>query len=173
QLIASKYPKTMRSEWELINMYHVKLQQIAQSQAILDDYKNLTGLSRGHMSPSCHHPNASRPATFTLTNIVPQNAQLNMGAWQNYEEKTMVNESQGCTTTYVVVGAVPGNNYIAKGRVNIPSHIWLSACCEVGPNQRKTWAVIAQNNQNVVQTLSLGDLEGMLTQLYGRGQVSL
>ncbi|NXT21940.1 ENDD1 protein, partial [Syrrhaptes paradoxus] len=173
QLISSKFSKDMKTEGDIIKKYHIKLQQIAQSQAIFNDYRNLKGLSRGHLNPSCHHPNASRPATFTLTNIVPQDEKLNMGTWQTYEVETMANKSQGCTTTYIVVGAVPGNNYIPSGRVNIPSHIWSSACCELGPNQRKTWAVIAENDKDRVQLLTLGDLEDVLTQLYGRGQVSL
>ncbi|NWQ81872.1 ENDD1 protein, partial [Columbina picui] len=145
-----------------------------QVSAILQDYKNLTGYNRGHLNPSGQHcDSSSRTATFTLTNIVPQNEKLNGGAWNNYEQQTMMRRSQGCNTTYVIVGAVPGNNYIAKGRVNIPSYLWSSACCEVDTHRRKTWAVIAENDKNEVQLLTLGELEDILTQLYGREQVSL
>lgn len=82
-------------------------------------------------------------------------------------------KTQGCKTTYVVVGAVPGNNYIAKGRVNIPSYLWSSACCEVDTHHRKSWAVIAENDKNEVRLLTLGELEDELTRLYGGKQVSL
>ncbi|NXT21944.1 ENDD1 protein, partial [Syrrhaptes paradoxus] len=174
QLMGTAYPKTMEREWTLLNHFNVSSEQLSQSQAILQDYKNLTGLNRGHLNPSGHHPDSSsRTATFTLTNIVPQDEKLNGGAWNNYEQQTMIRRTQGCNTTYVIVGAVPGNNYIAKGRVNKPSYLWSSACCEVDTNQRKTWAVIAENDKNEVQLLTLGDLEDVLTQLYGRGQVSL
>ncbi|NXN31230.1 ENDD1 protein, partial [Nycticryphes semicollaris] len=174
QLMGEIYPKTMEREWTLINYFNVSLEQLFQSQAILKDYKNLTGLNRGHLNPSGHHSNSSsRTATFTLTNIIPQDEKLNGGAWNNYEQQTMISKTKGCTTTYVVVGAVPGNNYIAKGRVNKPSYIWSSACCEMGTNQRKSWAVIAENDKNEVQVITLGDLENRLTQLYRKGQVSL
>ncbi|KAM6302169.1 endonuclease domain-containing 1 protein-like [Podargus strigoides] len=174
ELMGLTYPKSMEKEWTLLNHFNVTLEQLSKSQAILQDYKNLTGLNRGHLNPSGHHSNSSsRMATFTLTNIVPQNEKLNGGAWNNYEQQTMIKNSQGCKTTYVVVGAVPGNNYIAKGRVNKPSYIWSSACCEVDNNHRKAWAVIAENDKNEVQLLTLGQLEDRLTDLYGRDQVSL
>ncbi|NXW58965.1 ENDD1 protein, partial [Eurystomus gularis] len=174
QLMGPTYPKTMERERTLLNHFGVSLEQLKESQAILQDYKNLTGLNRGHLNPSSHHHDpSSRTATFTLTNIVPQNEKLNGGAWNNYEQQTMIRRTQGCNNTYVVVGTVPGNNYIANGRVNKPSHIWSSACCEVDTNHRKAWAVIAENDKNEVQLLTLGQLEDMLTQLYGRDQVSL
>jgi len=174
KLMGSTYPKTMEKERTLLNYYNVSLEEISKTQAILQDYKNLTGLNRGHLNPNGHHADSSsRTATFTLTNIVPQNVKLNGGAWNNYEQQTMMKNTQGCKTTYVVVGAVPGNNYIAKGRVNKPSHIWSSACCEVDANHRKAWAVIAENDKNEVQLLTLGELEDVLTELYGRDQVYL
>lgn len=174
KLMGPTYPKTMEREWTLLNYFNVSLEQLSKSQAILKDYKNLTGLNRGHLNPSGHQPDSSsRTATFTLTNIVPQDEKLNGGAWNNYEQQTMIRRTQGCNTTYVVVGAVPGNNYIAKGRVNKPSYLWSSACCEVDTNHRKAWGVIAENDKNEVQLLTLGELEDVLTQLYGRGQVSL
>ncbi|XP_014804553.1 PREDICTED: endonuclease domain-containing 1 protein-like [Calidris pugnax] len=174
QLMGQTYPKTMEREWTLLNYFNISLEQLSESQAILKDYKNLTGLNRGHLNPSGHHSNSSnRTATFTLTNIIPQNEKLNGGAWNNYEQQTMISKTKGCTTTYVIVGAVPGNNYIAKGRVNKPSYIWSSACCEMGNNQRKTWAVIAENDKNEVEHLTLGELENRLTKLYNRGQVAL
>ncbi|XP_063180532.1 endonuclease domain-containing 1 protein-like [Chroicocephalus ridibundus] len=174
QLLGPTYPKTMEREWTLLNNFHISLEQLSDSQAILKDFKNLTGLNRGHLNPSSHHNDSnSRTATFTLTNIIPQDEKLNGGAWNNYEQQTMIKKTQGCKTTYVVVGAVPGNNYIAKGRVNKPSYIWSSACCEVDNNHRKAWAVIAENDKNAVELLTLGGLENRLTQLYRGNQVSL
>ncbi|NXT96081.1 ENDD1 protein, partial [Anhinga rufa] len=174
QLIGPIYPKSMKSEYNLLKNYKVTKEQLSRSQAILDDYKNVTGLSRGHLNPSSHQPNfISRESTFTLTNIVPQDEKLNIGTWKNYEEQTMMRKTQGCKTTYVVVGAVPGNNYISEGRVNKPSHIWSSACCEVDTNHRKAWAVIAENDKDNVELLTLGELESRLTQLYRRNQVFL
>ncbi|NWU90628.1 ENDD1 protein, partial [Upupa epops] len=174
QLMGATYPKSMEREWTLLNYFNASLEQLSKSQAILQDYKNLTGLNRGHLNPSGHHHNvSSRTATFTLTNIIPQDEKLNGGAWNNYEQQTMIRKTKGCNNTYVVVGAVPGSTYIAKGRVNKPSYIWSGACCELGSTQRKAWGVIAENSKNEVQLLSLGELEDVLSHLYGGQQVSL
>ncbi|KAK2519304.1 hypothetical protein Q9966_013939 [Columba livia] len=174
QLMGLNYPKNMETEETLLKKFHVSLDQLSKSQAVLQDYKNLKGLNRGHLNPCGHHSiPSSRAATFTLANIVPQDEKLNGGAWNNYEQQTMKMKTQGCNTTYVVVGAVPGNNYIANGRVNIPSYLWSSACCEVGTHHWKSWAVIAENDKNQVRLLTLGELEDELTRLYGGKQVSL
>ncbi|NWI38230.1 ENDD1 protein, partial [Picathartes gymnocephalus] len=119
-----------------------------------------------------HENGNNKSATFTLTNIVPQDSTLNKGAWKEYEKKMMAQKTQGCTSTYVIVGAVPGNTYIANGRVNVPSHIWSAACCQTNTNM-KAWAVIAENDKNQVQSLTLGKLEKMLTQLCRGKKVSL
>ncbi|NXL72587.1 ENDD1 protein, partial [Leptocoma aspasia] len=173
QLINPAYRKDMDTEKSIQKRHNITLQQIGQSQAITQDYYNLTGLDRGHLSPSGHQSgNDNKAATFTLTNIVPQNSVLNKGAWNDYESQTMAQKTQGCTSTYVIVGAAPGNNYISNKRVNVPSHIWSAACCQTN-TITKTWAVIAENKKNQVQNLTLAQLEASLSQLYGRGQVSL
>ncbi|NWR45406.1 ENDD1 protein, partial [Regulus satrapa] len=172
-LINPTYPKDMDTEKSIQNQYNITAQQIGQSQAVNQDYKNLQGLDRGHLSPSGHQSgNNSKWATFALTNIVPQNSTLNRGAWKDYENQTMAQKTQGCTTTHVITGAVPGSTYIANKSVNVPSHIWSAACCQTNIIL-KTWAVIAENKKNLVQNLTLAELEASLSQLYGRGQVSL
>ncbi|XP_064589927.1 endonuclease domain-containing 1 protein-like [Zonotrichia leucophrys gambelii] len=173
QLINPTYSKDIDTEKSIRNRYKITLQQIGQSQAINQDYNNLRGLDRGHLSPSGHQSgNNSKWATFTLTNIVPQNSALNKGQWNYYESQMTARNTQGCIETYVITGAVPGNTYISNNRVNVPSHIWSAACCQTN-TIRRTWAVIAENNRNRVQNLTRSQLEANLTQLYGRGQVSL
>ncbi|XP_008923412.1 endonuclease domain-containing 1 protein [Manacus vitellinus] len=176
QLIRNNLPKEMETEKTLSKNYNITSQQIGQNQAVNADYKNLTGLNRGHLNPNSHHnSNSSKNATFTLTNIVPQNSILNGGAWNDYEQNTMANESKGCisNTTYVIVGVVPGNTSIANGRVNVPSHIWSSACCRTTSNKTKAWAAIVENKAKNITLLTLGKLEDQLTNLYGKGKVSL
>ncbi|NXU43833.1 ENDD1 protein, partial [Drymodes brunneopygia] len=173
QLINPSYRKDMNTEKAIKTQYKITPQQIGQSQAINQDYKNLTNLDRGHLSPSGHQSgNNSKWATFTLTNIVPQDSALNKGVWKDYENQTMDQKTQGCKTTHVIVGAVPGNTYIANKRVNVPSHIWSAACCQTNGNL-KTWAVIAENDKNQVQNLTLLQLEAELSHLYGGKKVSL
>ncbi|NWW78137.1 ENDD1 protein, partial [Climacteris rufus] len=173
QLINTTYPKDMETETCIKKQYNITSQQIGQSQAINNDFNNVTGFDRGHLNPCSHNSgNNSIWATFTLTNVVAQNRTLNRGTWRTYEIQTMAQNTQGCNITYVIAGAVPGNRYISNRRVNVPSHIWSAACCQIN-NTRKTWAALAQNDRNHVQKLTLKELEGNLTQLYGGRNVSL
>ncbi|XP_027562757.1 endonuclease domain-containing 1 protein-like [Neopelma chrysocephalum] len=174
QLIRDNLPKEMETEKTLRETYSVSQKAINDSQAVYQDYLKLKGLDRGHLNPVSHHDTQDgRDATFTLTNIVPQNTKLNSDAWNHYEQKTMPKKSKDCQTTYAIVGAVPGNSYIAGGRVNVPSHIWASACCKTKQNIVIAWGAIAENNQNKIQELTLGALEDKLAELYKRGPVSL
>ncbi|NXA99561.1 ENDD1 protein, partial [Cnemophilus loriae] len=174
QLISKNNLKDMERESVLIDQHGFTIEDIKGSQAVLDDYKNLQNLDRGHLSPNGHQGSRdSKTATFTLTNIVPQDSDLNRGQWNIYESKTMTRKSQGCQTTYVITGAVPGNTYVASGRVNRPSHIWSAACCLVGATPTDAWGVIAENDKNQVENLKLGELEDRLTALYGGKKVTL
>ncbi|NXK43612.1 ENDD1 protein, partial [Piprites chloris] len=171
QLIRENLSKNMQTVRTLKHQYHVSKQDIRDSQAVNRDYKD-SGFDRGHLNPNGHHNSIdSRNATFTLTNIVPMNKTLNRIAWRNYEQQTMGNKTKDCQTTYVIVGAVPGDSSISDGRVNVPSHIWSGACCTTDSNTVSAWAAIAENNQ--VQNLTLGQLEDTLAQLYEMENVSL
>ncbi|XP_051480581.1 endonuclease domain-containing 1 protein-like [Apus apus] len=173
QLIDLKYPKNMEMQSYVLHDLKVKKSVLKDSQAVPEDYEHPGDFHRGHLSPCSHTSDTSScNATFTLTNIAPQFGKLNQGAWKKYELTTMKNMAQNCKTTYVVVGTVPGTNYLAN-RVNKPSHFWSSACCELKDNTMKAWGVIAENNKNAVEELSLGELEKRLTELYGKGSVSL
>ncbi|NWU87972.1 ENDD1 protein, partial [Onychorhynchus coronatus] len=175
QLIRDDLPRDMETEVALRENHEVSQNDISNSQAVKADYTDLKGLDHGHLNPSSHHDTQdSRWATFTLTNAVPQNSELNNGAWNVYEFKTMLKKTKDCQTTYAIVGAVPGTSYIPNGRVNIPSHIWASACCKTKHNAVIAWGAIAENNnQNEVEDLTLGELEEKLAKLYNRGPVSL
>ncbi|XP_071280266.1 endonuclease domain-containing 1 protein-like [Agelaius tricolor] len=161
--------KEMETQSDLIDQHSFTLEQIEESQAVFDDYKGLQDLNHGLLSPSVHMESLeSKMATFTLTNVVPQDSALNKGQWSIYESKTMPQHNEGCTSTYVITGAVPGNTDIAEGRVNRPSHIWSAACCLVSTKPMKAWGAIAENNKDEVKTMTLGELEEKLTDHYGR-----
>ncbi|CAN8210496.1 unnamed protein product [Coccothraustes coccothraustes] len=173
QLIGKNNLKEMETESVLLNQHGFTLDQIKKSQAVFADY-SATGLDRGHLCPNGHQDDVdSKKATFTLTNAVPQNSSLNSGQWSVYESDTMHTMTQGCTTTYVITGAVPGNTYISSGTINVPSHIWSAACCEMLKNKKKAWGAIARNDKNEVEVLSLGELEKRLAELYKGKTVTL
>ncbi|NXW78943.1 ENDD1 protein, partial [Hirundo rustica] len=174
QLIGDNNLKEMERESVLIEKHNFTLDQIKVSQAVLEDYDKMINLDRGHLSLSGHQDGSdSKTATFTLTNIVPQDSGLNNSQWNFYEAKTMPKMSKGCTTTYVITSAVPGKTKVVQGRVNRPSHIWSAACCLVGTDPKRAWGVIAENNKNQVENLSLGEVEDRLSTLYGGKTVTL
>ncbi|XP_032912791.1 endonuclease domain-containing 1 protein-like [Catharus ustulatus] len=172
QLIQQDYLKYMETERSIIDTYGITPADIGKNQAIDKDYVDALFLERGHLSPSGHQTGDGKTATFTLTNIVPQYKTLNEGAWKEYED-SMARRTEGCDTTYVITGVVPGNS--PNRRVNVPSHIWSAACCVRGNKPIKAWGAIAENkiDMNVVTNLRLGKLEEMLTKLYKGTVVTL
>ncbi|XP_056369817.1 endonuclease domain-containing 1 protein-like [Oenanthe melanoleuca] len=175
QLIDKSYYKYMDTEQSIKDTYRITSKEIGESQAIDHDYIDAQGLDRGHLSPSGHQTGNDKLATFTLTNIVPQYSTLNQHAWKEYEDKTMPQKTEGCDKTYVITGAVPGNNKVPSGRVNIPSHIWSAACCVKGKKPLRAWGAIAENerNKNKVNIFNLTELEKKLAKFYGKPEVTL
>ncbi|XP_042326308.1 endonuclease domain-containing 1 protein-like [Sceloporus undulatus] len=141
---------------------------IEKSQATFNDYSQALNIEKGHLNPVCHQPDEdSREATSTLTNIVPQFSKLNEDAWASYED-SLKKEAQVCKELYVIVGVVPGDEYIGDGRVNKPSHIWSAACCLRDKERRNGWGAIAKNSVNEVKQYNLEKLKKELAQLYGK-----
>ncbi|XP_048357445.1 endonuclease domain-containing 1 protein-like [Sphaerodactylus townsendi] len=174
QLVDELLPPEMSSESAIVKKFRSTQAELMKSQAVSQDYKNLVDYNRGHMNPNSHQPDLdAKKSTFTLTNIVPQYIKLNGGTWNQYEQYTMSSNTQGCKETFAIVGAVPGNNYIANRRVNIPSYVWSAACCFIDNNHLRSWAVIASNDENVAEDLTLGELEEVLGVLYHGRSVSL
>ncbi|XP_056140039.1 endonuclease domain-containing 1 protein-like [Lampris incognitus] len=142
---------------------------LGERQALNEDYTN-SGFDRGHLNPNGHHAVPSRNATFTLTNVVPQNHKLNQNAWRIYESHLTNLFQASCSHSYVLVGAVPSeDNWIVKNnvkRVNIPDYLWNAYCC-VDNNGRpvQSGAATARNTEvNLVEELSLDGLGKFLQQ---------
>jgi len=136
---------------------------LGERQALNEDYTH-SGFDRGHLNPNGHHAVPSRNATFTLTNVVPQNPKLNQNAWRIHESQLTELFRAQCSEAYVLVGAIPSaDNWIVKNnikRVNIPDYLWNAYCC-VDNNGRpvQSGAATARNTeQNWVEKLSLGEL---------------
>nr|XP_056702595.1 endonuclease domain-containing 1 protein-like [Euleptes europaea] len=168
QLVNSDFDSNMISEKDC----SIPKDELSQNQAIDSDYGGAPYyVDRGHLNPMVHQfDEASKTATCTLTNIVPQYNKLNQEPWVAYETKTMEQKQAQykCTKIYALVGAVPGITYIAGGRVNYPSHLWAAACCVTGAN-RWSWGILASNNYTLppaVTEYSLRDLELQLAPLY-------
>ncbi|CAN5578552.1 hypothetical protein BH09VER1_BH09VER1_32080 [soil metagenome] len=99
------------------------------------DYQDC-GFDRGHICP--HGDRASTKAdsyaTFVMTNIVPQSAQLNRNAW-NQEEIYLRSLASGGNRLYIVAGPIGAGGTGAKGpatslaggKVVVPAACWKIA----------------------------------------------
>lgn len=97
----------------------------ARDRAWLKDYAG-SGYDRGHMAPA---GNMSTPEgmaqSFSLTNIVPQDAQNNRGIWADLEKSTRKYVMRAAGDVYVFTGPsyLRPNGVIGRG-LPVPSDLW-------------------------------------------------
>ncbi|XP_043932660.1 endonuclease domain-containing 1 protein-like [Protopterus annectens] len=166
QLVDKKLSKNMEDEI----LTTIEREKVKKSQAVSDDYKSkdASDYDKGHLNPFSHHvADASKIATFSMTNIVPQLSTLNQGQWRHYEE-TMQRETADCHEAFVLTGVIPGKKYI-NNRVNIPSDVWSAVCCIQNNICQRSWAVIAENNADVVAPIDIDNLQNRIKTYTGRG----
>ena len=108
----------------------------AAKQILTSDYTN-GGFDRGHMTRSADRTagNTDNAATFYLTNIVPQTADLNQGPWAIFEN-AIGDSAEAGRAVYVVTGPLysrsHGLTYLKdEGKVAVPDSTWKVAF--IGP----------------------------------------
>lgn len=89
------------------------------------DYDGSLGLDKGHLVAAADSDSPQQMSeTFLLSNIVPQNTNLNRGAWNNLEQRTRASLKR---PTIIVTGAVyKGTSknpikFIGKNKIPVPS----------------------------------------------------
>lgn len=94
-------------------------------RATLDDYRG-SGYDRGHMAPAGDmHNDEAMAQSFSLANIVPQNAQHNRGAWSKIENDTRKYVMRAKGDVYIFTGvAYEGRASTVGNRVAVPSHLY-------------------------------------------------
>lgn len=96
-------------------------------QVISADYTG-SGYDRGHMTPSGDRTRsiADNSATFLMTNMIPQLAANNQGAWEDFESylRTL---AQGGQEVYIVSGVFGNIGTIAGGKIVVPHSTWKVA----------------------------------------------
>ena len=98
-------------------------------RAQLDDYKR-SGFSRGHMAPAGDMGTEEGKAqSFSLANMVPQDAKHNGGAWSRIEQDTRRYIRRAKGDVFVITGPVfAGSNQatqtIGANRVRVPAAIF-------------------------------------------------
>jgi endonuclease G len=97
-----------------------------RDRAELSDYRR-SGWDRGHLAPSADMPGPrAQEQSFLLSNIAPQDAQLNRGDWADLESHVR-SLARRRDALYVVTGVLfeDGNlERLPSGRVLIPTSFW-------------------------------------------------
>lgn len=109
------------------------------SRATAEDYEG-SGYDRGHLACAANMPDAeAMNESFRLTNVVPQNPDLNRGLWADLEREVRDVASAGGVRVYVFTGplfappVVPSGrstdgtatiHWIGPGHVAVPTHLY-------------------------------------------------
>ena len=106
-------------------------------QILTSDYTN-GGFDRGHMTRSADRTtaNVDNASTFYLTNIVPQQADLNQGVWAQFENALADSATKGGRAVYVITGPIYAPSHPLtflknEGKVAVPDSTWKIAL--IGP----------------------------------------
>ena len=142
------------------NSFHPEPRLPARARAELSDYAR-SGYDRGHMAPNGDMPDrASQHESFTLANMVPQDADVNRHIWAGIEG-VVRKMAQKEGDLYVITGpAFIGSNLQKVGNVLVPTHLYKLV---YSPRQRAGAAFfIANRGDAQYDTLSIAQLEDNL-----------
>ncbi|XP_028654301.1 endonuclease domain-containing 1 protein-like isoform X1 [Erpetoichthys calabaricus] len=147
--------------------------KLMQSQAVDEDYNDAAkqGYDRGHLNPRQHHNQEEFcDSTFTFTNVVAMNKELNNNIWNKHEIEMKEIMERHCGQMYVITGAVPDNGKKVNNRVYVPSHIWSAYCCvnNMGRPIQSGGVLVRNNNNAQKQTMTVNKLEEELGKLYNQ-----
>ncbi|MES2298255.1 MAG: DNA/RNA non-specific endonuclease [Pseudomonadota bacterium] len=139
------------------NSFHVERKLPPGQRAELSDYAH-SGFDRGHMAPNGDMPDRqSQQESFSLANMVPQNARNNRHVWAAIEAAARkLSKREG--TLYLVTGPAFLDTSLQKvGNVLVPSHLYKLV---YSPRQKAGAAWFVRNSEDdQVQVLSIAQLE--------------
>jgi DNA/RNA endonuclease G (NUC1) len=108
----------------------------ADKQIFTSDYTN-GGFDRGHMARSADRTaaNVDNAGTFYLSNIVPQQADLNQGVWAQFEN-ALGDSAKAGRAVYIVTGPIFSSSHPLvflknEGKIAVPDSTWKVAL--IGP----------------------------------------
>ncbi|MYM80932.1 DNA/RNA non-specific endonuclease [Duganella sp. FT50W] len=139
------------------NSFHPESRLPAQARAELADYAR-SGFDRGHMAPNGDMPDrTSQHESFTLANMVPQDAEVNRHIWAGIEG-VVRKMAQKEGDLYVITGpAFIGGNLQKVGNVLVPTHLYKLV---YSPRQGAGAAFFIANRADAqYETLSIAQLE--------------
>jgi endonuclease G len=85
-----------------------------------------SGYDRGHQCPSADRTNTStnNSATFLMTNIMPQLANLNQGPWEVLEDSCRALVNNKGMELYIYSGGYDSVKTINSGHIVVPKYCW-------------------------------------------------
>jgi endonuclease G len=140
--------------------FHAEKRLPPGARAELDDYAR-SGYDRGHMAPNGDMPDRrTQHESFTLANMVPQDAENNRHLWAGIEavvRKQALKEGE----LYVITGpAFIGRDLQKIGNVLVPTHLYKLV---YSPRQRAGAAFFVENRADAdYQMLSVAELESRI-----------
>jgi endonuclease G len=142
------------------NAFHPEPQLPPSQRAELSDYAR-SGYDRGHMAPNGDMPDReAQRESFTLANMVPQDADNNRHLWAGIEAAVRkMAQKEGAL--YVLTGpAFLGASLHKVGKVLVPSHLYKAV---YSPRQHAgaAWLVANQPGGNY-QAISIAELEATI-----------
>ncbi len=141
------------------DVFHAEDQLPGMDRAELKDYMR-SGYDRGHMSPSADMAtDGGQAESFSLANMVPQNAQLNRNLWAHMEATARaLTKKYG--DVYVVTGpAFVGNSFARlNGRVIVPSHVFKALYIPKA-NAAAVWWASNSGDGRDYEVISLSELK--------------
>jgi DNA/RNA endonuclease G (NUC1) len=113
----------------------------SDKQIFTSDYTN-GGFDRGHMARSADRTvaNVDNATTFYLSNIVPQQADLNQGVWAQFEN-ALGDSARTGRAVYIVTGPIYSPSHALvflknEGKIAVPDSTWKVAL--IGPSSGGT-----------------------------------
>ncbi|XP_040039038.2 endonuclease domain-containing 1 protein [Gasterosteus aculeatus] len=104
------------------------------TQAVLEDYADVVQYERGQLNPDEHQSDPlDKASTYSLTNVVPQIREFNLGPWSEHQDlvrKRLNNYCRG--KAFVVTGVTTSGHTIRRNnldRVAVPEYMWSAYCC--------------------------------------------
>jgi endonuclease G len=139
------------------NSFHTEPRLPPFARAELSDYAR-SGYDRGHMAPNGDMPDRrTQHESFTLANMVPQDADNNRHVWAGIEAVVRkLAQKEG--NLYVITGpAFIGSDLKKVGNVLVPTHLYKLV---YSPQQRAGGAFFIENRADAEYvTLSIAQLE--------------
>lgn len=141
-----------------LNKFHTDNRINSKYQAKLKDYQN-SGFDRGHLVPNSDMPNKkSQYESFSLSNIAPQNPNLNRIVWKNLEESIRSKIVKTNNNAYIITGVIFQNKTILKlnNSILVPDYFYKIVTYENG-NQE---IYIAKNDINAeIQNTTIENIQ--------------